>query len=87
MAVGGGIEPLSSVRLLLRYWFRRQVPGHRLLYTNLETVLYPAELRVKMARPERFEPPTYCLEGNCYCPAELRTQNIGGTAGIRTRDC
>ena len=46
VAVGGGIEPLSSVRLLLRYWFRRPVPVHRLLYTNLEGVLYPTELQV-----------------------------------------
>ena len=40
-----------------------------------------------MVRPERFELPTYCLEGNCYCPAELRVQNIGGGSGIQTRDC
>ena len=39
-----------------------------------------------MARPERFELPTYCLEGNCYCPVELRAQNIGGVAGVQTRD-
>ena len=58
MAVGGGIEPLSSDRLLLRYWFRRPVPGHRLLYTNLETVLYPTELRARMVGPPGFEPET-----------------------------
>ena len=44
VVVGGGIEPLSSVRLLLRYWFRRPVPEHRLLSTNLEGLLYPVEL-------------------------------------------
>ncbi len=37
-----------------------------------------------MARPERFELPTYCLEGNCYCPTELRTQNIGARYRTRT---
>ena len=59
VVVGGGIEPLSSVRLLLRYWFRRPVPEHRLLYTNLEGLFYPTELRAGiLVRPLGFEPRT-----------------------------
>lgn len=48
MADGRGIEPLSSFRLLLRYWLRRPVPVYRLYYQrNIRSqrlLLYPTEL-------------------------------------------
>lgn len=38
LAVDGGIEPLSSVQLLLCYWFRRPVLVHRLMYISLNYI-------------------------------------------------